>query len=124
MAKVTGPLMSLTARGSIGKTITYSVWKGVAYVRQLVTPTYTNTFKQAAIRSLVTAATQAWKLNSTISPTTINATYKAEFDTAAAGTAMSGFNLYIRNCVSINYDATTSPYFDGTLVLPTSSSDF
>ena len=123
MAKVTGPLLSLTARGSVAKTITFSVWKGVAYVRQLVIPTYSNTFKQQAVRDLMTQATQAWRANSVITPTTIDATYKAAFDAAAAGSAYSGFNLFISACMSKNYDATTSPYFDGTLVLPTDPTD-
>lgn len=123
MAKVTGPLLSLTARGSVAKTITFSVWKGIAYVRQLVIPTYSNTFKQMAVRDLMTKATQAWKAGSTITPTTIDASYKAAFDAAAAGSAYSGFNLFISACMSKNYDATTSPYFDGTLVLPTDPTD-
>lgn len=38
MAKTTGPLFSLTASGSMGKTIVYSIWNGVSYVRTLVTP--------------------------------------------------------------------------------------
>jgi hypothetical protein len=123
MAKVTGPLLSLDASGSVASTITFSRWKGVNYVRQRVIPTYSNTFKQSAIRDLIKKATQAWQSNATISPTTIDASYKAEFATAASGMAMSGFNLFVRNCVAKNYDSTTSPYFDGTLVLPTDSTD-
>lgn len=38
MAKVTGPLFSMSASGSIGKAITFSIWKGIAYVRELVIP--------------------------------------------------------------------------------------
>lgn len=123
MAKVTGPLLSLDASGTVASTVTFSRWKGVNYVRQRVIPTYSNTFKQAAIRDLIRDASQAWKTNATISPTTIDATYKAEFATAASGLAMSGFDLFIRNCVAKNYDSTTSPYYDGSLVLPTDSTD-
>lgn len=123
MAKVTGPLLSLDASGSVASTITFSRWKGVNYVRQRVIPTYSNEFKQIAIRDLIKKSTQAWKGNSIISPTTIDASYKAAFDTAASGMAMSGFNLFVRNCVAKNYDASTSPYFDGTLVLPTGPTD-
>lgn len=123
MAKVTGPLLSLDASGSVASTVTFSRWKGVNYVRQRVIPTYSNTFKQAAIRSLITDASQAWKAGSTVGSVVINATYKAEFATAAAGMAMSGFDLFIRNCVAINYDSTTSPYYDGTFVAPEDSTD-
>jgi hypothetical protein len=123
MAKVTGPLLSLDASGSVASTMVFSRWKGINYVRQRVIPTYKNTFKQAAIRLLVKDATQAWKGNSSVGSVTINASYKAAFDTAASGMGMSGFNLFVRNTVAINYDATTSPYYDGTLVAPTDPTD-
>lgn len=123
MAKVTGPLLSLDASGSVASTMVFSRWKGINYVRQRVIPTYTNTFKQAAIRDLITQATQAWKTGATVGSVVINSTYKAAFDAAAAGLAMSGFNMFIKNCVAINYDATTSPYFDGTLVAPVDPTD-
>lgn len=38
MAKVTGPLMSLDASGTVGKTAVFSKWKGQNYVRLRVTP--------------------------------------------------------------------------------------
>lgn len=38
MAKVTGPLMSMSASGQIGKAIVFAGWKGVNYVRQYVIP--------------------------------------------------------------------------------------
>lgn len=38
MAKVTGPLMSMTASGKLADSVVFSVWKGVAYVRQYVIP--------------------------------------------------------------------------------------
>jgi hypothetical protein len=38
MAKVTGPLMSLDASGTVGKTTTFSKWKGRNYVRLRVIP--------------------------------------------------------------------------------------
>ena len=122
-AKVTGPLLSLDASGSVASTMVFSRWKGINYVRQRVIPTYSNTFKQNAIRSLITDATQAWKSGDTVGTVVINSTYKAAFDVAAAGLAMSGFNLFIKNCVVINYDASTSPYYDGSLVAPVDPTD-
>lgn len=122
-AKVTGPLLSLDASGSVASTMVFSRWKGINYVRQRVIPTYSNTFKQNAIRSLITDATQAWKSGDTVGTVVINSTYKAAFDAAAAGLAMSGFNLFIKNCVVINYDASTSPYYDGSLVAPVDPTD-
>lgn len=123
MAKVTAPFLSLTASGTIGKTLTASVWKGVQYMRNRVIPKNPNSFKQQAIRALITDATQAWKTGATVGTVVIDATYKAAFDSAASGFAYSGFNLFIKNCVSINYDETTSPYYDGTLVAPVDPTD-
>lgn len=120
MAKVTGPLLSLDASGSIASTMTYSRWKGINYVRQRVIPTYSNTSLQMAIRDLVRDASQAWKSNATITPTTIDATYKNAFELAASGTGQSGFNLYMHNCILKNGGSS----YSGTLVLPTDPTDF
>lgn len=38
MAKVTGPLMSMSASGKIADAIVFGAWKGVNYVRQYVIP--------------------------------------------------------------------------------------
>jgi hypothetical protein len=39
MVKVTGPMFSITALGKFGKVAVYSIWKGIQYVRMLITPT-------------------------------------------------------------------------------------
>lgn len=51
MARVTSPLMSLDASGSIAGAITYSKWKGRNYVRQLVIPANPRTTGQQAARA-------------------------------------------------------------------------
>lgn len=38
MAKVTGPLFSMGARGALGKAIVYSAWKGINVVREYLIP--------------------------------------------------------------------------------------
>jgi len=53
MAKVTGPLMSLTGSGQVGKTIVFSRWKGQAYVRQLVIPANPQSADQGDNRMIV-----------------------------------------------------------------------
>jgi hypothetical protein len=116
MAKVTGPLLSLSASGTVASTMTYATWKGIPYVRQRVIPTYSNTAKQADVRELLKEATQAWKAES--SP--IDSAYKAAFDLAAAGMAMSGFNLFLRTCFAKNWVASA---YDGSLAIPTSPTD-
>lgn len=116
MAKTTGPLFSLTASGTIGDTITYSIWKGIAYVRQRVIPTYSNTTEQANVRAVVTDASKAWKAGSVVGGITIDTTYKAAYATAAQGMAMSGFNLFLKETMDLN----NSTQYDGSLAIRTS----
>lgn len=55
MAKVSGPLMSMDARGKFGDTLVFSGWKGRPTVRQLVTPTNPQSADQVASRNRVRA---------------------------------------------------------------------
>jgi len=119
MAKVTGPLLSLDASGTVANTMTFSRWKGINYVRQRVIPTYTNTTAQAAIRLLVKNASQIWSSNGTDGTTTIDAAYKLAYKTAAEGKALSGFNVYMKDVVAKNGGSS----YNGTLVLPTTPGD-
>lgn len=61
MAKVTGPMLSLGATGTIAKTQTYSKWRGVAYARQRVIPGNPKTTAQTANRLRFAAASAIWK---------------------------------------------------------------
>lgn len=115
MAKLTGPLFSLDARGKLGGAIVYSFWRGVNYARRLVIPSNPNSTEQQAIRSLITDASQAW--SGETSP--IDSAYKAAYDAAAAGQPYSGFNLYIKDCSGKNGAET----YDGSLDIPTEPGD-
>lgn len=59
MAKVTGPLMSLDASGTVGGTTVFSKWKGRNYVRLRVTPMNPKTSGQATARTYMGAIGQA-----------------------------------------------------------------
>lgn len=121
MAKVTGPLLSLDASGTIASTMTFSRWKGINYVRQRVIPTYTNTAEQVAVRDIVSDASIAWKTSATVGGVIINAAYKLAFNNAASGTAMSGFNLFIKNTMALNLvDTAGVKSYDGSLAVPAS----
>jgi hypothetical protein len=119
MAKVTGPLLSLDASGSIASTMTFSRWKGRNYVRQRVIPTYSNTTAQAAVRDLIRDASIAWKSGATVGAVDIDSAYKLAYDTAAASQAISGFNLFIRECVQKNSGSS----YSGTLTVPATVGD-
>lgn len=88
MAKITGPLLSFGARGSIGKTIVAASWKGRNYMRQHVVPSNPNTTAQQNQRALF-----RW----------LNAVYKtapslvtAAWDAYASGQVMTGRNGFVK----------------------------
>ena len=116
MAKVTAPFMSLAARGTIGKALTASAWKGVAYMRVRVIPKLSTAAASIAIRALIKDASEAWK-NET-SP--IDTAYKAAYDLLAVGQAYSGFNLYMKDAVGKNF---VSHDYDGSFSAPTGPGD-
>lgn len=119
MAKVTGPLLSLDASGSVASTMTFSRWKGINYVRQRVIPTYSRTTGQGNVRDIVKDASIAWKAGATVGAVTIDAAYKLAYATAASGYAMSGFNLFIKECVQKNGGIA----YDGSLEIPANPGD-
>lgn len=60
MAKVTGPLLSVSARGTIASTQTYSSWRGVNYVRQRVIPSNPRTMEQQKTRNVFANMGKVW----------------------------------------------------------------
>lgn len=52
MAKISGALMSLSASGTIAKTLTYGNWKGINYARTRVIPANPRTIAQTLTRSV------------------------------------------------------------------------
>lgn len=119
MAKVTSPLMSLDASGTIGNALVFSKWKGRNYVRQYVIPAYSNTTEQANIRLIFEQASLAWKAGSTVGGVAINSGYKTAYNAAATSYSISGFNLFMKECVQKNGGVA----FDGTLEIPTTPGD-
>jgi len=56
MAKLSGPLFSLTASGAIAKTLVYFGWKGLKVARQYVVPSNPKTAAQTTQRGFLTEA--------------------------------------------------------------------
>lgn len=56
MAKLKGPLFSLSAQGAVAKTLVYFGWKGLKVVRQWVTPANPQTTAQTTQRGYLTEA--------------------------------------------------------------------
>lgn len=61
MAKVTGPLLSLKAQGTLGKTLTYFAHKGQQRIRKYLKHKITHTTAQLRIRNLNKSAVVEWK---------------------------------------------------------------
>lgn len=61
MSRLTGPLMSMGARGQIGETLVFSRWKGRPYARQYVVPANPQTSGQTTTRNTFAALNAIWR---------------------------------------------------------------
>lgn len=112
MAKIRGPLHSDSAAGKFADALVFATNKGVAYCRQLVTPKNPKSAGQVAIRDLVSDASKAWKLGSTVGGIVIDSGYKAAYEALALPLQISGFALYMKETIALNWVDDT---YDGTL---------
>ena len=101
MTRVSGPLFSITASGTIGDVLTYSNWKGLPYVRSRVIPANPKTAPQVSIRNTLTAGVSTYRDDAQVPGAS-----KSSWDYYASGTGMSGFNRYIRKFVETNTQRT------------------
>lgn len=60
MAKVQSPFLGLSASGALGKTVVYSVWKGILYTRRYVIPANPNTAAQQEQRGFLRTGVSLW----------------------------------------------------------------
>jgi hypothetical protein len=87
MARVVGPLMSISASGTYAKTLVFSIWKGRPYVRERVIPMNPRAAKQLGVRAMFAFLTQAW--------TNLIAGEKDDYDEGALQKSISPFNEYL-----------------------------
>lgn len=87
MVRVTGPMMSLSASGTIGGTLTFANWKGRAYARQRVNPKNPKSAAQLGVRAMMKFLANEWATIATLD----QATYDAE----AEARNISAYNEYI-----------------------------
>ena len=113
MAKITGPLFSLDARGSVGRSIVYSIWKGVNYLRRHVVPQNPKSDDQIVIRTVITDGSQKW------ADGTITSGDKLLWNAFAEGKPFSGFNAYMKAYVADNFDAGPPVAVVSPQVIPT-----
>ena len=91
MAKITAPFLSMSARGSVGKTLVAGSWKGVKYMRQHVVPANPQSVAQTAQRDIMAMCVAAWQSGF------VTASIKAGWNYLASvsGKAQSGFNAFV-----------------------------
>ena len=87
MAKLTAPLFSLRASGTIGDAITYASWKGIQYARTRVVPANPNSVAQQDIRGVFETLNNLW-LNAP-------ASFRASWNGFAVGKPIIGRNRLI-----------------------------
>lgn len=97
MVKVTGPFLSLDARGTLADTLTASVWKGINYLRQRVIPMNPKSTAQVGVRSVLTDGVSKWRFGG------VSQVAKNYWNTYAKGLAESGFNRYVRSYSKANF---------------------
>lgn len=97
MVRVTGPFLSLDARGTLADTMTGSYWRGVNYIRVRVVPHNPNSVSQQAIRAVLTTGVSNWRFGAIVQNS------KNWWNTYARGLSESGFNRFMRLYVAANY---------------------
>lgn len=84
MAKTTGPLLSLKAKGQIGSTLVMGAWKGISYARQYVVPANPQTAAQMEVRDTFSMLNGLWLVAPTL--------FRAPWDANATGRAYTNRN--------------------------------
>jgi len=105
LARLTGPLFSLDARGSIWHTIVYSAWKGINYARMRVKPYNPKSSYQTGVRDSLT-----WGVLYFTKGDYVAAAQKTWWNTYAEGTNESGFNRYMKFFIADNYDGDSGTF--------------
>jgi hypothetical protein len=94
MAKITAPLLSFGASGSIAKTLVASKWKGRPYMRQHVIPANPQSTAQSLTRNAFSFAAATWKIGGPL--------LRAPWERFAVGQVLTGRNKFQGSFVSEN----------------------
>jgi len=113
MARLTGPLLSLDASGSIFGTVVYSKWKGLNYARLSVKPYNPKSDYQTGVRESMT-----WGVLYFTKGAYVAAAQKTWWNTYAEGTNQSGFNRFINRFIALNYDSGSGTFIFASIPDP------
>ena len=103
MAKLTGPLLSLGASGTVAKTTVFSSWRGVSYVRKHVVPANPQSTAQMVTRDLFSALQAIWKM--------LPSAVQLIWTTSAKGQPVTDRNLFTQTNIK-----NTGTITDGTML--------
>ncbi len=88
MVKLFAPALSLGASGTIGNAITFSKWKGRAYLRERVIPSNPKSGLQVGFRAMFKFLAQEWK--------NLSGPDQADYEDLADSLAISPFNAFVK----------------------------
>jgi hypothetical protein len=108
MAKIIGPLCSISAAGSLGDTITFQSVHGRPVARRHASPTNTPTPSQAARRASYAAGVTAWHA--------LTAEEVSAWRLAGSLKALTGFNAFISDWLLTPPPATSAIWDDGASI--------
>ena len=92
MARVTGPLFSMDASGTVGKAIVFSKWKGRSYVRRHAVPSNPRSGLQVGIRTVFGFVAAAWA--------TLTDLLVSDWTEIGAADSTTGLNALTKDAVS------------------------
>jgi len=93
VAKLKAPLLSMDARGSIGKSVVFGNWRGVNYARQHIVPSNPKTAAQTITRGVFASLQQLFKRLGTLA--------SAPWGAAAQGQAFTDRNSFTKNNLQV-----------------------
>lgn len=108
MAKVRGPLYSISASGQIAQAMVFAHWKGIPWVREQFIPQNPRTAGQVAQRLIFSQGVERWH--------TLSDAQKILWQTGIErkGYTMSGFNYFMSEYIK-SMVAGTTPVDDSPL---------
>lgn len=92
MGKVTAPLLSFDASGTIAKSVTFAKWRGVNYARQRVIPANPDSVDQQATRGTFAWLNNLWRY--------MPAVVQESWTAYASGQPMTNRNAFIKQNLS------------------------
>ena len=101
MAKVFGPFLSISASGTVAKTLTSASWKGRAYMKGWFRPQNPNTTSQQAVRTVMADGVSKWRHRYDL----VTPADRVLWNTYGDNTQVSGFNRFMKFYIKANYSA-------------------